>query len=389
MSIPLPMLDRAPSGRPHDYQFLRIQEARAVMLEMPASYKNPYVSTEYLAKRDQSLGGTCCGQSGSYIKDIQYLTVTKDFPTAEDRAQYQKDVTDVLGTLHDVLYPNSTSSEGIYQMSRKIGGVTYPSGSEIRFVARALKDYGANLESQWHSDKRRTKVWDVPHKTDDGGLDADAAATFAADHVIDGWAMCGRSDGYATWDQVKYSIFTKGVVLAAIPVYENYTEMQGGDGTFPDPRGEITGYHALCFYGYDEDNLYLIHSWGDFCGWLGKISRRYFEASIDQSVWMVLLDETEKKIGDTIHRQVPISCNVPALISVDGVTVGTAPVTIACEPGKAYSVMAALEGYVTQVRTVSDGVDAVAFTLEAVAVPSPAKSWWESLIEWLINLFKR
>jgi len=388
-----PVLDPAPSGRPHDYQFLKIQGVKGVTeLVFDPEFRNKYASKTYIAQRDQKDRGTCVGQSSSYIKDLLYLTVTGDFPTDADRAQFHKDVTDLLGTLHDILYPHSVSAECIYQMSRKIGGVTYPSGSEIRFAVRAMKEYGCCLESQWHTDKNGTHVWDSPRETADGGLSDADVKSFAGYHTIDGYAMCGNPDGSATWDQVRYSIFTKGVVLAAIPVYENYSQMAGGDGEFPDPSGEIAGYHALCFYGYDEDYLYLIHSWGDYCGMFGKISKRYFDYAIDQTVWMVVLDATEKMIADQVHRKVPITCNVLAQIAVNGTIVGPAPQTIACDTGKTYTVTATLDGYISQTKTVSDGINELSFVLEAVSQPQPVKSWYQSIIDWiksLIALFKR
>lgn len=389
MPLKGPVLDPAPSGRPHDYQFLRVQEVKGITeLVFDPAYKNPLVTKANIAQRDQLDRGTCVGQSAAYTKDILYLQVTGDKPTDADRAQFQRNVTDVLGTLHDILFPKSNSAECIYQKSRQIGGVTYPSGSEIRFAVRAMKEYGAVLESQWHTDKTGKNVWDVPHETTDGGLSAEDAAKFAAEHTIDGYAMCGRADGYATWDQIRYAIFTKGVVLGAIPVYENYSSMQGGDGEFPDPRGEIVGYHALCFYGYDEEYLYLLHSWGDWCGMFGRISKKYFEASIDQSVWMVVLDSTEKKIADQVHRKVPITCNVPAQLSVNGTVIGISPQTISCEPGRTYSVNATAEGYIAQIRQVDDSTSAIAFVLEPVGTPQPVKSWWENILLWLINIFK-
>jgi hypothetical protein len=393
----LPVLDREPTGRPHDYQFLKIQGVKGVTeLVFDPEFRNKFANTKYLAPRDQKDRGTCVGQSSSYIKDLLYLAITADYPTDTDRAEFTKNVTDVLGTVHDILYPTSTSAECIYQISRQIGKVTYPAGSEIRYAVRAMKEYGCCLESQWHTDKIGTHVWDSPRETSDGGLSETDVKAFASNHVIDGYAMCGNPDGSASWDQVRYSIFTKGVVLAAIPVYENYSQMAGGDGEFPDPSGEIAGYHALCFYGYDEDYLYLIHSWGDWCGMFGKISRRYFDHAIDLTVWMVALDSAEKKIAEEVHRKVSITCNVAAQIAVDGTIVGPAPQTIACENGKTYTVTATMDGYVSQTKTVSDGINDLSFVLEAVAQPQPepdpkpvVKSWFQILIEWISKLFKR
>lgn len=46
MATKSPILDPAPTGRPHDYQLSRIQEALGVTLAFDSRYKNPYVSTD-------------------------------------------------------------------------------------------------------------------------------------------------------------------------------------------------------------------------------------------------------------------------------------------------------------------------------------------------------
>ena len=392
MPITRPVLDPAPSGRPHDYQFGKIQMLKGIVeLVYPSTYANPYI--QQVAPRDQDFRGTCVGQSTAYCFDLLYMMLTKDLPTDVDRAQFQKNVIDQIGTTHDILYPKSASAESAYQMSRFIGNVTYPAGSEIRFAVRAWKDYGINLESQWHTDKKGTMVWMYPpgtRVTNDGGISPEDAKAFAALHQIEGYAMCGTPDGGATWEEICYGIFTKGFVLGAIPVYENYGEMQGGDGTFPDPRGDIAGYHALCFYAYDDDFLYLIHSWGDWCGRFGKISKAYFSSCQDQSVWMVVLDSSEVIIGQATTHSVLITANVPATITVNDIVVGQTPIKISCENGKTYNVMATADGFLPTTKTVDDSVTDLSFTLETV--PQPVKSWFQLLIELLdklISYFKR
>jgi hypothetical protein len=198
--------------------------------------------------------------------------------------------------------------------------------------------------------------------------------------------MCGTPDGGATWEEICYGIFSKGFVIGAIPIYENYTMMQGGDGSFPDPRGEIAGFHALCFYGYDEDNLYLVHSWGEWCGQFGRISRKYFNQAKDLSVWMVVLDKEEFKVGQEIHATLRITSNVPARVKVDNVEVGNTPLSIAIEHKRMYVIAArALEGvYVSQQKLVDDSVSSVEFTLEAL----PSKPRWEVAWDALVEFIK-
>jgi hypothetical protein len=356
-------------------------------LTFPASWKNTWAPKT--APRDQDFRGTCVGQSTAHIFDILYMTMTGDLTDVE-RAQFKKNVVDTLGTTHDTLFYPSGSAECAYQMSRFIGNVTYPAGSEIRYAVRAWKDYGMVREDQWHTDKKGTMVWMHPpgaRYTEDGGISAEDAAAIAAVHRIDGYAMCGTPDGGATWDEICYSIFTKGAVLGAIPVYENYGEMQGGDGTFPDPKGAIAGFHALAFYGYDDDWLYLLHSWGDWCGRFGKISRDYFRACQDMSVWMVVLDSAEVKFGQDSHTSCNITTNVLAQISVNGVIIGTSPQKISLEKGKTYTINAQANGYYAQIATVDENVKELFMTLEAL--PAPTRSWWTLLVEFIARLFSR
>lgn len=394
MPINGPVLDPAPSGRPHDYQFMRIQTAKAAGLTFDPAYKNPYA--RYIARTNQDARGTCTGYSAAYGAMLTYMMLTGDVPTKEEMAAGLFNQTDSLGTVWDPGYSRTEiSKEAMYALGRLVGNITYPSGGEIRFVVRAWQKYGWFFEKDWHTDRKGTHVWSYPpgpRSDANGGVTFDQAAEVAKGHVIDGYAMCGTPDGGASWDEVCYAIFTKGWVYGAIPVYENYSQMQGGDGTFPDPRGDIAGYHALCFYGYDDQYLYLIHSWGDYCGQFGKISRTYFKAAQDMCVWMVVLDASETKIGEAIHRAVPITCNVPAQLTVNGTVIGISPQTIACEPGKTYSVIAAAEGYISQVRQVDDSVNAVSFTLDPVVTPQPVRSWLDVLRDlWksLIALFTR
>jgi hypothetical protein len=389
-----PVLDPAPSGKPHDWQYSKIQQMKGIVgLTFPPTWKNPVA--EKTAPRDQDFRGTCVGQSTAHYFDIVYMTLLNKTPSKEDMAQFKKNVVDSLGTTHDILYYPSASAECAYQMSRFFGNVTYPAGSEIRFAVRAWKEYGMVREDQWHTDKKGTFVWMYPpgpRETTDGGVSPETAIVEAEKHHINGYAMCGTPDGGATWDEICYSIYTKGAVLGAIPVYQNYVEMQGGDGTFPDPGGEIDGFHALCFYGYDEDYLYFLNSWGDWCGRFGKLSKNYFNYSSDQSVWMVAIDKTEVEFGKLSSKTITIDCNVIAQVTVNGVVVGYTPQRISVEPGKPYTVVISADGYVSQTKTVDDSTTAISVVLEAVIVPQLIKGWLQILVDfwkYLIALFRK
>ena len=387
----MPKLDPKPTTRGKNWNFGKIQEVKGVKptaAPRPSFYKN--VLATKTAPRDQDARGTCCGQSGAHCYDIEYMTLMKDIPSDSDIAQFKINVIDQIGTRHDILYPTSASAESFYQMSRSIGNVTYPSGSEILFVCRAWCQYGMNLESQWHTDKAGTCVWMYPpgtRVTNDGGIDPASAATFAGTHKAAGYAQVGTLAGDPTWDQVCDAIWQNGYVLGAIPVYDNYVSMQGGDGTFPDPSGNIAGYHALCFYGYDSNYLYLLHSWGTYCNRFGAISKNYFTYAIDEIQFFTILDNAEVLIARSIYTSCAIISNVMAQVQIDGKVVGNTPITISIEKGATHTITASASGYILQTRTVDDSVTSVTFTLEPS--PQPVIPWWQAIIDWIQSLFKR
>jgi hypothetical protein len=380
-----PVLDPKPSGKAHDFSWRKIQTLAVIR---PDSWKNPMA--KLTAPRDQDKRGTCVGQSTAYCYDIRYMMLTKDLPTDLDKSRYKKDVLDPIGTRHDELYPTSASAEMFYQMSRYLGNVTYPEGSETRFAAKSWIKNGMNLETHWHTDKEGTCVWMYPpgvRQQANGGMTPEQAAKWALQHTAEGWAMVGDEFGNATFDEVCDAIYQKGFVLGAIPVFDNYTSMQGGDGHFPEPSGELAGYHALCFYGYDTDTLYLLHSWGDYCGIFGSISKHYFNNTADQSSYLVILDQTETKIAREIYTTTEIIVTdanknpIPAEIKVDGVVIGKSPQRIATDFLKTYDIEMSMEGYETLKKTIDGSGGTIYFPLQ-----KKQKSWLQiilDLLDWL------
>jgi hypothetical protein len=384
----LPPLDQPPTGKAKDFDYLKIKKIAGITgAERPASYKNPLA--QETAPRDQFQRGTCVGQSTAHSYDILYMKLTGDTPTAEDKHEWRTNIVDELGTVHDILYPQSASAECFYQKSREIGGVTYPSGSELRWVVRAWKDYGMNTEVQWHTDKTGNKVWmPSPRKTSDGGLSPEEAAAFAKDHLCTGYAMVG--EGTPRWEQICQAIYDKGFVLGAIPVYANFDSMRFRDGTFPDPdyngSWDCSGYHALCFYGYDSEWLYLIHSWGGFCERFGKLSKHYFDYANthDGLEFWVVLDDEEVRIARGYYSKMTIYTNCAnSRIYVDGILMGVAPLTLSIEHRKLYSVKAECDGYVPQIKSMDDS----SFTLVFELVPLPNR--WKALIDSILNILHK
>lgn len=332
--------------RPQDYQLSRIQALKAAV-EVPDDWENPAVRE--IAYRDQDSRGTCGGQSGAYLADGIHVTLSGQKPTSGDLARFKKDVVDEHGTLHDVLYSWSASAEGFYQKSRQIGGITDADGegTDTRYVANAWIKYGYVPEDMWHTAKTNKNIWLAPPNEEE-------AARFAAGHTAEGWAMVGDKYGIASFDEICEAIYKYGFVLAGIPVYSNYGKMKGGNGFFPEPNGQIAGYHALCFYGYSKTagTIKLLHSWGDWCSQLGGITKNYFEYSADQSIYLVILDSTDTTIGEAIYRSLEIIVKdsktgtpLKADIYIDGEKRGTSPLKVAVEYGHKYKVEVRCSGY--------------------------------------------
>lgn len=395
----LPILDNPPSGKPHDYSLRAIRKAQMagpgpVTVEpFPEEWHNP--NQKWLAHRGQSVGGTCTGQSAAeYLAHI-YMKLTGDTPTEAQMAAIKRDVKDAIGTLIDILPPNEPSSEAIYQMGRFVGNVTYPSGGEIRFVAKAMRDYGWALERDWHSDKSRECVWTYPPGVIGARADANGGTTqeqidqFAALHRIKGWAMVGTPDGDATWDEIRAAIYKYGAVMCAIPIYTNFSEMVGQEHPdYPYPNGELDGFHAQIVDGYTPDALDIEHSWYGWCGQHGTLSKEYYTYARDLCVWLVYIDDEETKIGQETHSHLTITTNVPAMLAVNGVIIGTSPQKISLEKGKTYTINATAPGYYAQIATVDENVRELILTLEALPAPIQ-KSWWTLLVEFLMRIFKR
>ncbi len=401
-----PVLDPVPKTKPHDYSYraIKAQMAKPGVVTVPThpgEWHNP--NQKYLAHRGQDNGGTCTGQAGAYGARHNYIKLTGDAPTPEELTQIKRNVIDSLGSRVDILPAKEFSSECAYQMGRYFGNITYPSGGDIRFVARAIRDYGICLESQWHSDKERLKVWTYPpgaRQTPDGGVTPEEAAEFSAKHRIKGWAMVGRADGFATYDEICAAIYEKGWVMCAIPIYTNFMEMQGQEvPVYPFPNGEIDGYHAQIVDGYSPDALDIEHSWFGWCGQHGKLPKEYINYAIDQCVWLVWLDEEETLIGQEIYEKFEVTSNVPAWVRVNGNPIGTTPIKFAIEHDKIYEVAVGADGYVTQTEPVDDsmklddGSVGHNFVLDPVIpTPQPVKSWFEIFVDFLkslIALFKR
>jgi len=237
----------------------------------PASYMNPFVFQ--VPQCDQGDRGTCVGFAGRYLAWLLQLKLVDPPFKPEEVAKITEDVlVDVWGKckmLTDTLHTYAPSAQGIYDESRRIENVTYPSGSYIRGAIRALKDYGYNFEKDRVTSRSSTcapkyfPIIETEEKTKEM-LDKQAR-----EHRIDGYAQI------TTWDGLKDAIWNYGCALIAINIYENF-ESNGKKGPFADPKGSVIGSHALCAVGYDENYIYFLHSWRQGWSKLGGISEKYY-----------------------------------------------------------------------------------------------------------------
>jgi len=378
-----PVLDQKPIGTSHDWQLSRIQVAKAPLesIIVPDEWENPLIKK--VALKDQGFRGTCTGFATASAYDLLHLMLCPDdMPTAEEMAKFKMDVTEPTGTIHDILFDDSASNQWFYTIGREEGNITYPSGGDIKFCARAWNKRGMILERDWFTDKTgRFVIVNNPNP--------ELEQTFAPLHKCTGWAMIGNGaiGGNMTEDDIKRAIFTKGFAILAIPVCKSFTQMEGGDGWF-EQVDENDGFHAILAYGYSSRGIKLFHSWGKYCNPYGGMTWQYFHALIDQIVGLVIIDDADVKIGREIYTSLTITTNVPAMISVNGVNIGPAPQTIALEKGQKYTISARADGFYVVSTTADENVKTLVLTLEALPAPRP-KSWWALIIEFIARLFQR
>jgi hypothetical protein len=311
----LPILDPIQEIIPEDWKYATIAKAETY----PISWMNPNIVC--VAHRDQGDRGTCVGQSASTWFDLNYVGLTGDKPSEDEFNRIKRNVINGDLVVFDSLLPQSFSAECIYQKSREIGNVTVPSGSYTSAAVRAMKEYGVCLESRWPTAKLPNSTYTNP-PTD--------VSEEVKQHIIEGYAQI------ESFDEIKAAIYKHGAVLGSILIYENYPTMLGGDGTFPEPKGNITGAHALCWVGYDENNLYCLHSWGSWCGRIGKISRNYYNKA-NQGFYTVL-DTSETKILRDQYVVLTLSSDVDAEFYLDNKYVGKGTVKASVERAQHYSI---------------------------------------------------
>ena len=270
----------------HTEGFFRYERlAGAGATSIPEKWINDTIL--HLCQKDQSERGNCVGQMTAYGREVDFIRLTDDLPTAEEASKVKRDVRTNVGAcvlVHDELYENhSMSAECAYQVSRRLGHVTAPSGSYVASAVEGIQKEGICLEKDWYTSKKPSCAPVDPYPWDTGKKIPGKMAL----HKIDGYV---QGDGF---EQAKEAIFKYGYIYMAIPIFENYAE-HGTEGNFPNPAGNCIGAHALLWVGYDTDNLYCIHSWGDAWSFVGGISRHYFQYG-QCGPWYAIIDKEELK----------------------------------------------------------------------------------------------
>lgn len=294
----------APLEKPkkdQDWTYEHIQELQGAA-GRPDRFQNPYI--DWIPQLDQGDRGTCCGFSGRYAAWLLQLDLLdpKPDPAKTKVVIYDKQETvwNQCTMLRDVLHDYAPSAQGLYFRSRIKENVTVPVGSFIRGVVRTWKDEGYNFEKDWYTSKTSRCAPERYPIADDSKL-----LELSSTHKLDGYATI------TSWDGLKDAIYNYGCAIVGINLYENM-EANGKVGVLPDPHGDPIGSHAMCAIGYDENYVYVLHSW--LGGWskVTGFSKKYYDyacgtayAPIDTQDVIV----AQQEYG-TIRARSNIQCNI-------------------------------------------------------------------------------
>ena len=282
--------------------------------EFPPAYLNKY--TNHIVRRFQGNAGTCVGQSTAASRDLEYVMLTGEIPTAADKATVTRNIGKTYGQCwYDILYPTSFSAAWVYYKAREEahqpdddGG-----GAYVWAACKVLKEQGCCLESQWRTPKDGRTDWKTPVPGSDNFTNL-TAGEFAPQHKIDGYSTID------TPNEMKAALYKHGYALIGIQVFDDiYDNMNAAEFT---ANGQSVGGHALVAVGYDEDYLYVINSWED-CPQIWKMKWAYYVANVGESY--VILDDVETRIAARNYVKVPITSSYPAEITILQEKIGTTP----------------------------------------------------------------
>lgn len=324
------------------YNYQLIQEKKQIV---PAQQRPPVWINEHvylLPQRDQGDRGTCVGQATAYAADLNAIRLTDWRP---DLTQTQRNVvveSNGIRFVKDELPAGCASAECAFIVSREIGGVRKEQfGSFLDFSVKAWQKQGICTESLWWNPKSANldNYEAIP-------TDRTKALRQSELHTIDGYATT------VSFEDVKDAIYNNGFVLMAINIFDNWLE-NNCEGLFPDPKGNMIGSHALCWVGYDEDNLYCLHSWASW-SLLGGISRKYFD--IAHLTAFVPLDSMETNVAKEHYAKLTVTTDILSNIKINNDTFRkTKRATGAFDPGTSIeiTVSPSLPGLTEQTKIIT------------------------------------
>lgn len=283
-----------------DWDYAKLQELQKPT-GRPEKYMNPYA--EWVPQLDQGGRGTCCGFTGAYAAWMIQLNLIDPKPDKDkvNKIEYDQVVsTGGCNMLVDKKHEYAPSPESVYQICREVENIKYPSGCYIRGVARALKDWGYNFEKSWLTSKVSTCVGKDSYPSG-----REACKEEAAHHKVDGYAQIW------SFEALKDAIYNYGCAVVAVDIHSNYDE-HGKQGVFPEPNHDVVGSHALCAIGYDENYVYVLHSWRDWSK-IGGFSKRYYENSTGMAYSVI--DSEDVIIAKEIYGTVTARSNIPCDIT--------------------------------------------------------------------------
>ena len=100
-------------------------------------------------------------------------------------------------------------------------------------------------------------------------------------------------------DDIKYTLFNHGPVLASIRWYKNYTTKL--DGTLTGKQKGDYGYHAFVIYGYNTEGFLCQNSWGVLWGKMGKFILPYNIALAD--AWGFIDVDNDDEVRELIETR--------------------------------------------------------------------------------------
>ncbi len=330
--------------------------------------------------------GTCVGFAGALYRWLLYMLGTGIIPTIEELKAYCKIIEEDIGCTagkfkYMTMHPDIDSPQWIYDRSRKFGNCTYPAGSDTTWAAKVIALEGS---VKWNdcltsiTGYCAPELWigtNVPYAEALAKL-----APIAAEHK-------NKFAATNNFNEVFTAIKAGKAVFGPVNLPPEY--LNPPNGRWQSYGGESAGGHAIfCCLTDDDDRT--IGSRGSWDGDGGEKWYWFDERFFDDNAgpFLIGLTQEEAKYGESLYKSLMITTNIPAMISVNGVNIGTSPQKIAVEKGKTYPITASANGYIAQSRTVDESTVS---PLDIVLEPSPVpkKNWLEKLIDWIKSLFRR